>query len=200
MQKLVLASTNKGKVQEIRELLTGLSFEIVGLADYPNAPEVAETGTTFAENAMLKAKAIGEFTGSLTLADDSGLEVDCLGGEPGVYSARYGEQGWNDRQRYQYLVSKLKNVSPKLRSARFHSAVALYDPVSDRLELAEGTVEGKIIDEPRGENGFGYDPVFFLPEYGQTMAELPEAEKNRLSHRGRAIAKIIPKLRAFPES
>lgn len=195
MRKLVLATTNKGKVAELRELLAGLPVCVCGLDDYPQAPEVEETGVTFAENAALKARTIGEYTGELTLADDSGLEVDALGGEPGVYSARYGQPGWNDRQRYEYVLSKLAGVPENERAARFRCAVALFDPVANRMELADGAVEGRILDEPRGANGFGYDPVFFLAEYRKTMAELGPEQKNRLSHRARAIAAILPTLR-----
>ncbi len=194
MRKLVLASRNKGKIKELRELLSGLSLEVVGLDSYPEAPEVEETGTIFEENAVLKVKAIAEYTKELTLADDSGLEIDFLGGEPGVCSARYGEPGWDDQQRYEYLLKKLELVSGSLRQARFRSVVALYDPGNKQLELAEGKVEGVIIDEPRGDFGFGYDPIFYLPELRKTMAELTPEEKNELSHRGRAVKEIIPKI------
>lgn len=194
MRRLVLASRNKGKIKELQEMLSGLPLEIVGMDDYPDAPEVAETGETFTDNAIIKAKAIAEFTHELTLADDSGLEVDYLSGEPGVYSARYGEPGWNDRQRYEYLLSKLKNAPSSQREARFRSVVAVFDPVTGKVELAEGTVAGVIGNEPKGANGFGYDPVFYLPEYQKTMAELPAEQKNGLSHRGRAIRAIIPRI------
>lgn len=194
MRRLVLASRNKGKITELREMLAGLPLEVVGIDKYPGAPEVAETGKTFNDNAVLKARAIAAYTHELTLADDSGLEVDYLAGEPGVYSARYGRPGWNDQERYEYLLDKLKDVPLNLRRARFHSVVAVYDPVTGRLESAEGTVEGIIGREPRGTNGFGYDPIFYLPEYRQTMAELSAEQKNGLSHRGRALQKIIPRI------
>ena len=197
MRRLVLASRNKGKLQELRELLAGLPVEVTGLEAYPDAPEVLEDGATFAANALLKAKLIAAHTGELTLADDSGLEVDALNGEPGVYSARYGQSGWNDRQRYEYLLSRLSEVALKDCSARFRCAVALYDPKSDRLAQADGTVEGLIVNEPRGANGFGYDPIFYLPEYQQTMAELESTHKNRLSHRGRALRRLMPKIKEF---
>lgn len=197
MRKIVLASRNKGKVQEIKELLAGLPLEVTGLEAYPGAPEVAETGKTFLENAILKAKAIAGFTHELSLADDSGLEVDSLNGEPGVYSARYGEPGWNDRQRYEYLLQNLANIPEHKRTARFRSVVAVYDPESDRLISGEGKVEGLILTEPKGTNGFGYDPVFFIPSKGRTMAELTDAEKNAISHRGVAIREIVPKLNAM---
>jgi XTP/dITP diphosphohydrolase len=162
--------------------------------NYPEASEVTETGKTFTDNAIIKAKAIVEFTQELTLADDSGLEVDYLAGEPGVFSARYGESGWNDRQRYEYLLEKLKDVPAKLRQARFRSVVAVLDPLTGKVELSEGTVAGIIGIEPKGSMGFGYDPVFFLPEYQQTMAELSAEQKNSLSHRGRAVQAMIPKI------
>jgi XTP/dITP diphosphohydrolase len=197
LERLVLATTNKGKVREIRELLAALPLDIVGLDAYPAIPPVEENGRTFRENAVIKARTAAAYTRELTLADDSGLEVDGLSGEPGIYSARYGEPGWNDRQRLEYLLGKLAGVAETERTARFRSAVALYDPATERLETAEGTVEGVIGNAPRGNNGFGYDPVFFLPEWGKTMAELSEGQKNALSHRGRAIAAIIPQLRGM---
>jgi XTP/dITP diphosphohydrolase len=181
-------------LQEIRKLLAGLPLTIAGLADYPELGVVAETGGTFMENAIIKAKAVGDYTRELTLADDSGLEVDALGGAPGVYSARYGQPGWNSRQQYQYLLEQVATCERSARSARFRCAIALYDPTAAKLETATGAVEGEITDQPRGENGFGYDPVFLLPELGRTMAELPDAQKNRLSHRGRALAAIMPKI------
>jgi XTP/dITP diphosphohydrolase len=194
VRRLVLASRNKGKLKELQELLAPLPLEVVGLDNYPLAPEVAETGTTFTDNAILKAKAIGEYTHELTLADDSRLEVAYLAGAPGVYSARYGELGWNDRDRYEYLLNKLKNVPVHLRGANFRSVVAVFDPLNGRIELAEGTVAGVISTAPQGSQGFGYDPIFYLPEYQKTMAELPAKQKNELSHRGRAVQAIIPRI------
>lgn len=199
MRRLVLATTNKGKVAEIRELLTGLPVEIVGLEQFPGLPPVEETGRTFRENAIIKAKTVAGYTRELTLADDSGLEVDALGGEPGVYSARYGQPGWNDRERYQYLLDKLQGYGPDDRTARFRCVIAVYDPNACRLETAEGTVEGRIATTPKGNNGFGYDPVFYLPEFRQTIAELPESLKNQLSHRARAITALKPKLQVLLE-
>jgi XTP/dITP diphosphohydrolase len=194
LRKLVLATTNKGKLQEFRELLAGLPLIIGGLADYPGLGAIAETGRTFVANAIIKAKTVADYTQELTLADDSGLEVDALAGAPGIYSARYGQPGWNSRQQYQYLLEQLAACGLPSRSARFRCAMALYDPAAAVLETAEGTVEGEITDSPRGENGFGYDPVFYLPELGLTMAELPDSQKNRLSHRGRALAAIKPQI------
>lgn len=192
LRRLVLATRNKGKLQELTELLRGLPVEVIGLDQYPTAPEVAETGTTFAQNALIKARAIATHTGELTLADDSGLEVDLLGGEPGVYSARYGEPGWNDRERYEYLLRKLEGLSAVKRTARFKCVTALVDPHQHREEITEGKVEGQIALTPSGSGGFGYDPVFYLPEFRCTMAELSAEIKNRISHRGWALEKMIP--------
>jgi XTP/dITP diphosphohydrolase len=193
LRRLVLATRNKGKVTELKELLADLAFEIVDLSYYSDLPEIIEDGGTFVDNAIIKAKAVAEYTGELSLADDSGLEVDLLNGEPGVYSARYGNPEWNDRERYQYLLKKLADYKDTRKTARFRCVMALYEPQSKQVEIAEGAVEGEIV-EPRGNHGFGYDPVFYIPELGKTMAELSEEEKNRISHRSRAIANLKPKL------
>jgi XTP/dITP diphosphohydrolase len=197
VRKIVLASRNKGKIQEIKELLAALPLEVTGLEMFPGAPDVAETGKTFRENAVLKAREIGGFTHELTMADDSGLEVDCLNGAPGVYSARYGEKGWDDRRRYEYLLRNMAQVPHHRRNARFRCVVAVYDPVNDTLITGDGKIEGVILTEPKGSRGFGYDPVFYIPEKGRTMAELSDDEKNAISHRGKAIRDIIPKLNAM---
>ena len=199
MRKLVLASRNKGKIEEIREMLADLPVEVVGVDAYPEVPEIEETGESFVENAVLKAKAVAEAIGEMVLADDSGLVVDVLGGEPGIYSARYGKPGWTDRDRYEYLLSKVSHYPFSERTARFISVIAVVDPACNRIETAEGRIAGIIADKPAGTNGFGYDPIFFLPEYGKTMAELPEAEKNRISHRANAIQAIKPVLKAMLE-
>lgn len=199
MEKLVLASRNKGKLEEFSELLADLPLEIVGVDEFLDAPEVEETGSTFKENAILKATIVGETIGKMVLADDSGLVVDALNGEPGVYSARYGKPEWDGRGRYLYLLEKLGEVPEAQRTARFVSVLVLYDPLTKRMETVEGTVEGRITTVPVGENGFGYDPIFFVPEFGCTMAQLPAEVKNRISHRGRAIAKLRPLLMRFLE-
>jgi XTP/dITP diphosphohydrolase len=147
--------------------------------------EVEETGSTFAENARLKATAYARASGLLTLADDSGLEVDALSGEPGTRSARYAGQGASDEDRYRLLLSKLEGVSWEGRTARFRCVIAVARPQGE-VRIAEGTCEGVIAFEPKGEHGFGYDPVFYTPEHGQTMAELEPEVKNRISHRARA--------------
>lgn len=194
MRKIVLATRNKGKILEIKELLVGLPLEIIGLEHYHDFPTIAETGVTFQENAVLKARITAQFAHELALADDSGLEVESLNGEPGVYSARYGDPGWDDHRRYQYLLEKMADIPQNKRNARFRCIVAVYDPLNGLIATGEGKIAGVILTKPKGTNGFGYDPVFYLPEKGCTMAELSEAEKNQISHRGLAIRSIIPKL------
>jgi len=196
MTRLLIATHNAGKKAEYAALLQGLELELVTLADLGVKLIVTEDGATFAQNALLKARGYAAATGLLTLADDSGLEVDALGGAPGVYTARYGGEGLSDEARYRLLLENLRGVPDEQRTARFRCVIALAWPPNDlvggwpngRVELAEGTCEGRIAHEPRGEHGFGYDPVFYLPEFGCTMAELPEGVKNRISHRARAAA------------
>ena len=159
------------------------------------AEDVAETEDTFRGNAVLKATAYAQQTGLLTLADDSGLEVDALDGRPGVLSARYGGPGTTAVDRYQLLLAELRDVPAERRTARFHCVTALAAPNGELIGTADGVCEGVIALEPSGVGGFGYDPVFFLPPYGLTMAQLDAAEKNRISHRGRAAAAIAPLLR-----
>lgn len=186
--KLLLATNNQGKVNEYRSLLEGLPYDMVSLADEGITIEVEETGTTFEENARLKATLLAEASGLLTLADDSGLEVDALGGEPGVRSARYAGEGASDRERIDYLLSRLANVSWEDRTARFVCVIALAAP-NGKTEIRSGECRGYIAFEPKGESGFGYDPVFYLPEMEKTMAEIPQEVKNRISHRAEAAAK-----------
>ena len=185
MRKLLLATRNPGKVREYRELLQGLPVELT----WPEAEgitlEPEEAGATFAENAILKARAYAAASGLLTWADDSGLEVDALGGEPGVRSSRYAGPGASDADRYRLLLRKMAGVPWERRTARFRCVIAIADPAG-ALHTAEGTCEGIIAFAPRGANGFGYDPVFYLPDRGCTMAELSPAEKNQISHRARA--------------
>lgn len=194
MRKLVLATTNSGKIAELKELLTGIPVAPLGLADYPNVPEVCETGQTFAENAVLKAETIMRHVNELVLADDSGLEVDCLNGEPGIFSARYGEPGWSDRERFEFLLKKLAGFPPQQWTARFRCVVAVADPQTQTTITTEGLVPGIITATPRGTYGFGYDPIFYLPEYQCTMAELSPEIKNQISHRSRAVRAIVPHL------
>ena len=184
-QKLLVATHNRGKILEYRALLSDLPLAVTWLDEQGIAEDVEETGATFVENASLKAAAYAQLTGLWTWADDSGLEVDALDGRPGVYSARYGGPGLNDADRYRRLLAELAPVAPEQRTARFHCVVALAIP-GGPIYTAEAAIEGLIVDEPRGAHGFGYDPVFFIPDQQRTMAELEPAIKNRISHRGRA--------------
>ena len=186
--KLLLATNNTGKVKEFRSLLQGIPFELVTPQDMGIKTEVAETGTTYEENARLKACALAKESGLLTLADDSGLEVDALSGEPGVMSARYAGKNASDADRVKYLLSKIKDVLKEKRTARFRCVIAIAKP-DGPVEFCEGECQGLIAFEPCGKNGFGYDPIFCFPKYGKTMAELPIDIKNRISHRGRAAQK-----------
>jgi len=185
--RLVVATTNAGKLKEIVRLLEGLPIDVLSLADYPSIPEVEETGSTFAENAVLKAVHAARFTGETALADDSGLEVDALGGRPGINSSRFAGPGATDAQRNELLLEKMKDVPDEERTARFRCVAALAPPSGDPTTF-DGVCEGRIIDDPRGEHGFGYDPLFYIPEHGKTMAELPTELKNRISHRAKAMA------------
>jgi len=187
-EKLLLATNNKGKVREYKSLLRGIPHQIVTPADECIAAEVEETGSSFEENAGLKAAALAAASGLLTLADDSGLEVDALGGEPGVLSARYAGEGASDADRINYLLEKLKGVPEKERNARFRCVIAIASPEGN-IQTCSGECRGVIAAKPGGNNGFGYDPVFYVPELGKTMAELPPEEKNKVSHRARAAEK-----------
>lgn len=191
---LVLASRNRKKLREISELLTGLDVSMVSAADFPAAPEVEETGQTFAENATLKAATVASATGLWTVADDSGLAVDALNGAPGVYSARYAGPQANDGQNNERLLSELSEVSDQRRGAAFICCLALADPAGRIRFQVEGRCRGRLLHEPRGQNGFGYDPLFWIAEYHQTFAELSLAVKSVLSHRARAFERIRPEL------
>ena len=189
--RLVVATLNAAKGAELAQLLEdGVPFQVVTLgALRPDAVSPAETGTSYAENALLKARAAAVLTGDLTLADDSGLEVDALGGGPGIHSARYGGPGLSDAERTRQLLAALEGVESGRRTARFRCVIALVEP-GGREQLAEGVVEGIIAHAPRGTAGFGYDPVFIYPPLGRTFGELSDVEKAKVSHRGRAIAAV----------
>ncbi len=188
MPKLLLATNNKGKIREYKSLLKGIPYEIVTLAGQGITTEVNEVGGSFEENAKLKASTLAAQSGLLSLADDSGLEVDALGGEPGSLSHRYAGEGATDADRINYLLLRLKDVSDKERTARFRCVIAIATP-DGNVELCTGECRGLITTAPRGKQGFGYDPIFYLPELGKTMAELTLEEKNRVSHRAKAAAK-----------
>ena len=205
---LLIATNNPGKIKELQELLADVDIELVTPAQIDLDLDVVEDGKTYTENASKKAVAFAQASGRISLADDSGLEVEALGGEPGLYSARYGSAGGqklSDAERRRYLLNQLQS-RPRPWKARFHATIAIATPgtydsavairsrdpftaTNEHVYLTEGFCEGEIIPEERGSGGFGYDPIFFLPELGKTMAELPMDEKNRLSHRARAVMK-----------
>lgn len=186
--RFVLASQNQHKLREIRAMLEEFGIDLVSEADVGLDLDVEETGTTFEENSRQKAKAVMDQCHLPTIADDSGLEVDALDGAPGVYSHRFGNRD-TDLERCCYLLEKLDGVPAPQRTARFVSVITCLFP-DGREIVARGTVEGVILTEMRGENGFGYDPLFYVPEKGRTFAQLTEAEKNEISHRGRALCKF----------
>ena len=194
--ELFLATRNEGKIREIRELLRGCDTRITSLRDYPDAPEVVENGQSYRDNALKKARFFARWMGKLTLADDSGLEVDYLKGKPGVFSARYAGEVANDRENIRRVLRELEGISPPKRGAVFRCVMALVAPWGDE-EVVEGECRGWIGLEERGEKGFGYDPIFVIPRYGKTVAELTLAEKNRLSHRGKALKKLIKILKGY---
>jgi XTP/dITP diphosphohydrolase len=189
MADLLLASQNPGKLNEMRQLVEGLPFRVVGPQELGLHEAPDETGETFVENATIKALAYARLSGLLTVADDSGLSVDALGGAPGLYSSRFGGEGASDLDRNRLLLEKLRGVPPERRGARFTSAVAVARG-RDVLFQVEESVHGAIAEEMRGANGFGYDPLFFYPPFGRTFGEVPRPEKDRVSHRGKAFARL----------
>ena len=194
MKRIVLASSNPGKVREINQLLTGLEIEVVPQSQF-GVPDVEETGLSFVENALLKARNAAQHTGLPAIADDSGLEVDALNGAPGIYSARYAGVGANDRKNLDKLLVELKDVPPNLRSARFQCLMVYLRHANDPTPLiCQGTWNGRILLEPRGVSGFGYDPVFYVPSHDCSAAELAPEIKNSLSHRGQALRNLMAAL------
>jgi len=194
-QDLLLASQNPGKLQEMRHLVDGLAFRVLGPRDIGITEAPEETGTTFRENAALKALHYSGRSGLLTVADDSGISVDALNGEPGLYSSRFAGPDATDAERNALMLERLQGVPPEKRGARFTSAVAVAQG-GRLLFQAEEVVEGAIATQTRGSNGFGYDPLFYYPLFGATFGEVPAAEKDKVSHRGKAFAR----LRAFLEA
>lgn len=199
MQTVIVASGNKGKLKEFQELMAGLPVEVKSLKDYPEIGEIEENGATFADNAYIKAKAVYDATGCLCIADDSGLEVDALDGAPGIFSARYAGEEKDDAANNAKLLQALVNVPDTARGAQFHCAIVAIAADGRRFD-AEGIVRGEILRAPRGDNGFGYDPLFYVPEFGRTTAELTMDEKNAISHRGKAVRQIVAILKenVFP--
>ncbi len=183
---LWVATANRGKLEEIKKLLEDMPVEVRSLNQMEKAPEIIEDGETFAENAVKKAEAVTRMTAEIALADDSGLEVDALEGAPGVYSARFAGEKAFDEENNEKLLEMLKGVEQEERTARFRCVIAVAVPGKETVTV-EGCCEGKIAYEPRGTNGFGYDPLFYYPSFGCTLAQLKPEEKNRISHRGRAL-------------
>lgn len=194
--KLLVATGNKGKLKEIRRLLADSPVEIVGLDAYPGLPEVVEDGDSFEANARKKAIEMANATGCLTLADDSGLVVDALNGAPGVISARYAGEDGDDEANNRKLMSEMRDVPDDKRQAAFHCVMALAEP-GGACRTFEGRISGILLREARGDGGFGYDPYFLVPEYGKTTSELPLDIKNRISHRGNALRKVLPVLKEY---
>ena len=186
MRELIVASKNKGKLKEIKEILAETPVKILSMDEAGISIDIEENGTTFEENALIKAKAIFDMTEGIVLADDSGLVVDCLDGAPGIYSARFSGENASDGDNINKLLKMMKDIPCEKRTARFVCAVAVILEDGSYFTV-KGNCEGVILDEPQGENGFGYDPVFYVPEYEKTMAQLDENTKNSISHRGNAL-------------
>ncbi|WP_044894582.1 XTP/dITP diphosphatase [Bacillus alveayuensis] len=189
MKEVIIATKNAGKVKEFQTLFAEKAVKVKSLLDIEDAPDVEETGETFAENAILKAETIANYLNKVVIADDSGLAVDALGGKPGVYSARYAGEHKNDKENMAKVLEELNGVPFEQRTARFHCALAVAIP-NQRTVVVEGTCEGYIAEAPTGTNGFGYDPIFYVPEQQKTMAELSKEEKNKISHRANALKKL----------
>lgn len=196
-KRILLATNNRGKIAELLEMLSGLAAEIVGLSEFPEIVEVEETGASFAENARLKASGYAVQTGLPALADDSGLEIAALGGRPGVLSARYGGEGTTFGPKMEKLLREMDGLGLADRRSRFVSAMALADPTGKILFESQGTCTGILALKPKGLGGFGYDPLFIPDGFDQTFGQLPEAIKQKISHRADAFSQIIPFLRLF---
>ncbi len=193
MKRFIAATRNKGKIKEIREILAGFPFEVISMEEAGVKDEIEENGSTFEENALIKAQAVFEKTGSMVMADDSGLEVDYLDGAPGVYSARFAGTGASDEDNNKKLLSLMEGVPFKKRTARFVCAIAVVLPDGSYF-IVRGTCEGYIGLNPQGNQGFGYDPLFFIPEYDKTIAQMKPSQKNAISHRGKAIRLMAEEL------
>lgn len=193
---MIVATRNRGKVREIRRALKRLGLRVYSLGDFPDVPEIEEGGKSFAENALKKARFCSKYSGKLTLADDSGLEVDSLKGWPGIYSARYAGEKATSQENNQKLLKEMEGIPLSGRGARFRCVIAIVSP-DGREAIAEGSCRGRIGFKEKGRKGFGYDPLFILPKYGKTMAELSLEEKNRISHRGKALKKLRKRILAF---
>lgn len=193
-RRIVFATGNEGKMREIRAILADAGCEILSMKEAGIQADIIEDGSTFEENALIKAKAVAEHTDAIVLADDSGLEIDYLNKEPGIYSARYLGEDTSYRIKNQNLIDRLEGVPDEKRTARFVCAIAAVFPDGTSL-VTRGTIEGRIGYEERGEGGFGYDPIFYVPEFGKSTAELSAEEKNAVSHRGRALRRMKEELK-----
>ena len=193
---MIAATRNKGKAREIREALKGLGLRILTLSDFSDVPEIEEDGKSFIENALKKARFYSKYFGKLTIADDSGLEVDSLKGLPGIHSARYSGEKASSQENNRKLLNAVKGVPFSKRGAKFKGILAMVSP-DGREVIKEGSCRGKIGFKEKGKRGFGYDPLFLLPKYGKTMAELSLEEKNKISHRGKALRKLRRVIRAL---
>ncbi|MEW6244654.1 MAG: XTP/dITP diphosphatase [Bacillota bacterium] len=193
MGRLVVATTNRGKVREIASLLSGTDIELLSLSDFPSLPPLAEEGNTFEDNAKSKALQAAGYTGLACIADDSGIEVDFLGGAPGVYSARFSGPGATDASNNAKLIGLLRHVPAEKRTARFRAVVVLAVP-GRVVDVSEGVLEGIVLELPRGSGGFGYDPLLYIPALGKTVAELSLEEKNEISHRAQALKGLLPSI------
>ncbi|MGE7715416.1 XTP/dITP diphosphatase [Priestia megaterium] len=191
MREIIIATKNAGKVKDFETLFSSKGFKVKSLLDFTEIEDVEETGVTFAENATLKAEAISSALNKPVIADDSGLAIDALNGEPGVYSARYAGENKDDNANIEKVLQKLNDVPFEKRTARFHCALAIAVP-GKRTEIVEGTCEGHILEEKRGENGFGYDSIFFVEKWRCSMAELTKEQKNQISHRANALKRLAP--------
>lgn len=195
-RSIIFATGNEGKMKEIRMILADMGMPVISMKEAGVRADIVENGATFEENAVIKAKAVMELTGQIAMADDSGLVIDCLNGEPGIYSARYMGEDTSYEIKNQNLIDRLEGVPDEKRTARFVCVIACALP-DGTLFTSEGTMEGIIGYESRGENGFGYDPIFYLPEYGCSSAQLTPEKKNELSHRGKALRRMREKLEAY---
>ncbi len=193
MARIIFATGNAGKMREIKEILSDLPYEVVSMKEAGVTADIVEDGTTFEENALIKARTIAELTGEIALADDSGLEVDYLDKAPGIYSARFLGEDTSYEVKNKYLIDKLEGVEGADRSARFVCAIACVWP-DGRSKVCRATIEGELAKAPAGENGFGYDPIFYVPQFGKTTAQLSMAEKNEISHRAKALREMKKEL------
>lgn len=189
MEEVIIATKNRGKAKEFEEIFASRGMRVLTLLDFPEIPDVDETGNTFEENATLKAEAVSKALNKMVIGDDSGLMVDALEGRPGIYSARYAGEPKNDQNNLVKVLAELKGVTEEKRTARFYCALAVAIPGQETFTVS-GTCEGRILEEPKGTNGFGYDPIFFVPDKGVAMAELTSDEKNKISHRANALKKL----------